>query len=234
MTAAEHDRHRDDVGAYLVGALPDDEARAYERHLETCHVCRDELEHLRPAVAVLPRSVPQFEPPPSLKASLMETVRAEAARKPARGGLRARFANVKPRVAWSLAAVVLAVAVAAGFGVAQLASNGGENPPSLAATVDQTRLGDASATFTPADGGRDGGTLNVQDFPRLKPGRTYQAWTATGKTITRQPTFDVNVDGDGSVTLPGNLRNADAVLVTREPAGGSAAPTEQPLLRVDL
>lgn len=233
MTAAEHDRHRDDVGAYLLGALPEDEVRAYERHLETCHVCRDELEHLRPAVAVLPRSVPQFEPPPSLKESLMETVRAEAARTPARGGLRARFAGVKPRVAWGLAAVVIAIAVAAGFGVAQLASND-ESPPSLAATVDQTRLGDATASFTPADGGRDGGTLNVQDFPQLKPGRTYQAWTLSGKAITRQPTFEVNVDGDGSVTLPGNLQNADAVLVTREPAGGSPAPTEQPLLRVDL
>ena len=92
MSAAEHDRHRDDVGAYLLGALPDDEAARLRAHLETCHVCRDELEQLRPAVDALPRSVAQFEPPPSLKAALMETVEAEA-RRPARRHAPGRLAG---------------------------------------------------------------------------------------------------------------------------------------------
>jgi anti-sigma-K factor RskA len=234
MSAAEHDRHRDDVGAYLLGALPDDELRAFEAHLETCHVCRDELEQLGPAVHMLPRSVPQFEPPPSLKAALMETVEAEARRargKSARRGWLPRLE--RPRMAWGIAAVVLALAVAAGFGVAQLGShdNAGRT---LAATVDQTRLGKATASLTLDDGGKDGGVLHVTSAPRPGRGQTYQAWIARGKAITPAPTFGVGADGDGAVALPASLEGVDAVLVTREPTGGSTIPSETPVMRVDL
>ena len=64
--------------AYLLGALTDLERQAFERHIATCGLCRDELERLRPAANALPRSVEQLAPPPSLKASLMEVVEREA------------------------------------------------------------------------------------------------------------------------------------------------------------
>lgn len=234
MTAAEHDRHRDDVGAYLLGALPDDELRSFEAHLATCHVCRDELERLSPAVHALPRAVSQFEPPPSLKAALMETVEAEARRdrgKPARRGWLTRLG--RPRMAWGIAAVVLALAVAAGFGVAQLTSSD-QGTTTLAATVDQTRLGNATASLTLDDGGKDGGVLHVVGAPRPRAGSTYQTWIARGKRVAPAPTFGVGPGGDGEVRLPDDLQGVDAVLVTREPRGGSVVPSETPVMRVDL
>jgi hypothetical protein len=240
MTAAEHDRHRDDVGPYLLGALPDDEARAFEAHLRTCHVCRDELEHLRVAAHVLPRSVPQFEPPPSLKAALMETVEAEARQAqgaPARGqrwrGWLDGLTHMRPRVALTAAAVVVALAVVAGFGVAQLVSDD-QSGRELAATVDHGRIPAGRAKLTVDGNGHGGGILQVRRFPQLRPGRTYQAWVDRGGKISPQPTFEVRADGSGVVALPTDLRDVDAVLVTRERQGGSQTPSEQPVMRVNL
>ena len=43
-----------------------------------------------------------------------------------------------------------------------------------------------------------------------------------------------SVDGTAEAAVPGPLDDADAVLVTREPRGGSQHPTSLPLLRADL
>ncbi len=45
----------DAVGAYLLDALPDDERRAFERHLATCEACQQEARQLAPIVGLLPR-----------------------------------------------------------------------------------------------------------------------------------------------------------------------------------
>jgi hypothetical protein len=41
-------------------------------------------------------------------------------------------------------------------------------------------------------------------------------------------------NGVGEVALPADLHGAKAVLVTREPPGGSRAPSEAPVLQVRL
>src|SRR5918999_679796 len=66
MTARDHASYREDIGAYLLGALTDLERQAFERHMAGCAECRDELERLRPGADALPRSVEQVEPPPGL------------------------------------------------------------------------------------------------------------------------------------------------------------------------
>lgn len=236
MSAAAHDRHRDDVGVYLLAALGEDETRAFEEHLGTCHVCRDELERLRTASDMLPHGVPQYQAPPRVKEEVMAAVAAEAdatsAPRERREGLRAAWRR-RPRVAWAVAAAVAAIAVASGVGIAELSSES-DAPRTLAATIDRDRLGDATAKLTVEDDGSAGATLEVAGFPNLRPGRTYMAWVARGARMSPQPTFDVDATGSGTVVLPADLRAADAVLVTREPQGGSPAPSERPLMRVDL
>jgi hypothetical protein len=44
----------------------------------------------------------------------------------------------------------------------------------------------------------------------------------------------VDRSGSGAAAVPESLDDGDAVMVTREPRGGSEAPTEAPLLRVDV
>jgi Anti-sigma-K factor rskA/Putative zinc-finger len=236
LSARDHTSYRDDLGAYLLGALTDLERQAFERHLAGCAECRGELERLRPAADALPRSVQQVEPPPSLKASLMEVVEREArdhAGEPARRrrALRLRLpslAGLRP----ALVAATLALGLIAGFGVAQL--GGDDDSRTVVATVDQSRLPQASGRLQISGDGEDGAILRVQGMPSPGGERVYQAWVQRDGTVVPQPTFEVGEDGGGAVAVPDDLSDAEAVLVTREARGGARAPSESPVLRVPL
>ncbi len=232
MTAGDHTTFRDEVGAYLLGALSDAERASFEGHLVDCAECRHEVERLRPAADLLPRSVEQVEPPPSLKRSLMEVVEQEAnerdgapsvARTPMGERLRGWLAgSLRPALVG--AAVVLAVAV--GFGIGQL--GGGDEGRTVVAS---TSLPDASGSLKVHD---DDAVLEVRGMPTLKEGQVYQAWVQRDGMVEPEPTFEVGDDGRGTVAVPEDLSDADAVMVTREPRGGSRAPTEEPVMTVAL
>jgi anti-sigma-K factor RskA len=237
MSTRDHASYEEEIGAYLLGALTDLERQAFERHLSGCGECRDELERLRPAADLLPRSVEQVEPPPSLKASLMEIVeresRAGAEAKPEsrRDSRRAPFwQRLAPRMG-ALVAAALLLGVAAGIGLGSL---GGDGSRTVVATVDEARLPQASGTLKIEDDGDDGAILRVQGMPALEGERVYQAWVQRDGRVVPQPTFEVGEDGGGAVAVPDDLSDAEAVLVTREARGGARAPTEKPILSVPL
>ena len=248
MTSRDHTTYRDDVGAYLLGALNDLERQAFESHAASCDDCRQEVERLRPAVGALPRTVEQVEPPPGLKRSLMEVVEREARERhareapvlapevPARAAraplplgerLRRLFDPVRPGMA--LAAVTLALL--ADFGVAQLI---GGDTRTVVAEVDETRIAGASARLSVEGDGEDGGTLRVDGLPPPAAGQVYQTWIQRDGKVVPQPTFEVGEDGAGAVPVTADLSDADAVLVTREPRGGARTPSEPPVLSAPL
>ena len=238
MTARDHTAYRDEIGAYLLGALTDLERQAFEHHLESCPQCRDEIEQLRPAAESLPHSVEQVEPPPGLRTSLMEVVAKEARERPGatapRRSLRERLLPaglIRP----ALAGAALAVGLLAGFGVAQLGQDEGEQVRTFAATVDDQRLPTADGNVKVEGDGENGAILRLTGMPSLGGERVYQAWVQRSDgTFAPQPTFEVGEDGNGAVAIPDDLSDAEGVLVTREPRGGSTAPSEQPLLNVTL
>ena len=238
MSAAEHKRFEGDIGAFLLGALTADEHDAFERHVATCHVCQDELERLRGAADALPRAVEQFEPPPSLKAAIMEQVQAEApaaAPVPRRSlAERLGLAGGMPRLSPALAAGVCALVVlvgAAGYGIAELRGGGGGEPArTVEAAVDATRIGDARATLVVPDEGGDA-QLRVAAMPQPRPGQIYEVWYQRGDRIEPGPLFSVDRNGNGVAAVPGDLDGVTAILVTRERAGGARVPSEQPVVR---
>jgi anti-sigma-K factor RskA len=239
MSTPEHSRHQEDVGVYLLGAMSDAEAQAFERHMAHCPSCRDEIERLRPAADALPRAVEQLAPPPTLKASLMEVVEREAegrADEPARPARPRRSLAERLRALPGLRPVLvagaLALGVAAGFGVARLSQE--DESRTVVATVDERRIPEASARLQLQGGGDDGAILRVQGMPPLKPNRVYQAWVLRDGTIVPQPTFEVSDNGGGAVAIPEDLSDAEQVLVTREQRGGARAPSEEPILAVRL
>jgi anti-sigma-K factor RskA len=239
MSTPEHSRHQEDVGVYLLGAMSDAEAQAFERHMAHCPSCRDEIERLRPAADALPRAVEQLAPPPTLKASLMEVVEREAegrADEPARPARPRRSLAERLRALPGLRPVLvagaLALGVAAGFGVARLSQE--DESRTVVATVDERRIPEASARLQLQGGGDDGAILRVQGMPTLKPNRVYQAWVLRDGTIVPQPTFEVSDNGGGAVAIPEDLSDAEQVLVTREQRGGARAPSEEPILAVRL
>jgi anti-sigma-K factor RskA len=71
--------HRDDAGAWVLGALPDDERDRFAAHLTGCQNCRQEVAELQMVADTLPLAAPQIAPPPELKQRIMAAVRAEAA-----------------------------------------------------------------------------------------------------------------------------------------------------------
>ena len=246
MSVERHEIHEQSIGAYLLGALDEMEARHFEAHLEECNLCRDEVERLRPAVDVLPRSVPPLAAPPSLKASLMaeiETDLRERGELPARPGiltrLRERFAvtggslaGMRPAVAWVSAVFVLLVGGVAGFAISQGTSDSG--PETLAATVDASNIPGSSGSLV-VPGEKDGGAiLRVHGMPTLDSKSVYQVWVQRdGETIS-QSLFSVGMDGTGSAAVSEDLEGADAVMVTREQAGGARAPSGDPIITVPL
>jgi anti-sigma-K factor RskA len=237
--ARDHERYADDVGAYLLGALPQIEREAFERHLMGCAACRDEVERLRPAVDALPRSVPQVAPPPTLKTSLMEAIERELGtappeqRRDPRSRLRAWFeglGGMRPGLAWGMAALLLAIGGLAGFGLSSL---GGGGTRAVPARVDATRVPGARASlWVPPH--RGGAILRVQGLPTLPRGRVYEVWLQRDGAFLPESTFQVDRRGTGAAAVPEDLRGASAVLVTREPRGGSRAPTEAPIVSARL
>ena len=232
-TRSDHTRYRDDIGAYLLGALNDLERQAFERHLAGCGDCQEELERLRPAADALPGSVQQMEPPPRLKASLMEVVEheADAAQQPAaragrrRPGFMSRAARrrfMRP----ALVGAVLLIGLVIGFAVAQL---GGDETRTVAATVD--RAMPESGGSLRIDGDR--ATLRLHDMPELGGARVYQVWLQHGDRMVPARTFEVGRSGTGRVELQ-DVGDADGVYVTREARGGAQVPSEDPIVSVPL
>jgi anti-sigma-K factor RskA len=235
MTGPDHMLYRDDAGAYLLGALGDEERRAYEVHLQLCPDCREEVERLRPAADAMPRSVEQLVPPPGLKTALMEEVARDARDRSTEPERPARRPRLRPRgglLRPALVGLALVLGALAGFGVAQL--TGEEETRTVAATVDKSRVPDARASLQVQGGGENGAILRVQGLPSLRGRRVYQVWVQRGKAFEPQPTFEVRPNGAGAVAVPDDVSDAKAILVTREPRGGSTAPSEKPILAVPL
>jgi hypothetical protein len=234
VSTTEHDRHADDTGAYLLGALTELEQRAFERHLMACAACQQEMARLRPAAHAIAHGVEQFEPPPTLKRSLMDAVEAdarEAGGEPARSRRRRRLALPSlgirlPQLAGAAAALVL-VGAAIGFGVDRVT----REDSSARVVAAATRLPGTNAQLHVREGAD--ATLRVSGMPILRGGRVYEVWIQhDGVVRPAGALFAVHADGSGAAAIPHELEGGDRVMVTRERAGGVAQPTEAPVIAV--
>lgn len=221
----DHAEHAENVGAYLLGALPALEAELFERHVMGCASCRDELERLRPAADALSRAVPQFPASPELKASIMAEVQAERAARPRRH----RLPRMRPAMAWVCAAVILLVGVLAGYGVSAL--DGDDDPRIVAAQIDDARLPDAGATLLAAADDDGAAVLSVNGLPPAAGDQVYVVWVQRGSEVIFESSFNPRPDGSAKAGLE-SLEGVDRVMVTRERSPGVSAPSEEPVISV--
>jgi anti-sigma-K factor RskA len=227
MSENGHERHRDELAAYLLGALEPGEAAELERHLAGCEVCRTELEWLRPAIQLLPESAPRVEPPEELRRRLMEQVRSEAESAPApRRARRRRIGAWSLRPVAGLAALVLVVAAVAAYAIGSGDSGGGNTTTVVA----------GNSPGVVAEVVRDGGsgTLHLANLRQLPSDKVLQAWVERdGRVVSAKTLFVPNQDGTASATID-DMKGVKTVMVTAEPRGGSVQPTSPPIVSVSI
>jgi anti-sigma-K factor RskA len=231
------ERH-DDLAAYALGALPAPEIERLEAHLASCPSCTERLRWLQPAVDLVPATVTQYEPPPGLKASLMETVRAEAGEpapepEPAESGF-ARWRNktretlfgagsLRPALA-GLAVLCLVVVGVAGY------SLGGGDSTEYEVVPQTSKLASAGQLTV-----EDGNAMLVVDrMANLDSDEVYQVWIEHDGQVSPSEIFVVDNSGHGSVAIPGLPEETDGIMITREPKGGSQTPSSEPMLVAEV
>ena len=232
-------RFADATGAWVLGALDDDEAHAFAAHLETCTDCRCEVAELRVPAGLLGLGAPQVTPSPQLRERIMATVRAEASLLAAAGAEadRVPVAAAPARRRWwtgrgALGAGAGALAVAACAAVvAIVVAGGGGNDRTRTLTGSGNR--GATIEVRVDDGGH--AVLRLSRLPAPPSGRVYEAWIV--RHGTARPThalFGVRPDGEAQVEIPEKVSGAERLMVTDEPAGGSAVPSGRVVANADL
>jgi anti-sigma-K factor RskA len=221
-----------DAAAYVLGALAPDEARAFRHHLESCVVCRDEVEAFERVVDALPAAVEQYRAPAALRGRVLGAAGgqgwAATASAPAiRSRLAARLAGLPARWlaagAAGLGAAVAAVAIA-------LAGAGGASTHMIAAKV----AGPGRAELMMTGGHAE---LLLRHFPAPPRGEVYEVWIERGNgvPIATRTLFTVTANGDADVGVAGPMSGVTKVMVTPERAGGTRIPSHPPVVvaRVD-
>jgi Anti-sigma-K factor rskA/Putative zinc-finger len=221
----DHERLREDLAGYALGALTEPEAERLEAHLGECEQCLAELRWLGSGVDVIAAGVEPRRPPRRLRRRLLATVRAEASE----GGRR--WAGWTTGARPALAAAAVAVVLVAGAVGYALRDGGGSDAVTVAAEATELAPAGAEAELVRADGAA---MLAVSGLPRLEGGDVYQAWVRVGEAIEPSSTFVLDHSGEGVAAIPEPLDGADEVMVTREPRGGSERPSTRPLLRAPL
>lgn len=192
-------------------------------HLDGCTDCETYLRWLMPATGVLAESVPGKTPPDDLKQKVMTEVRAGAAKSElARAGSRRRVAP--PR--WALASAAVTAVLAAAVAVSGIDS--GSDPRTLGLSM---ATGGIAGELV-IEG--DEGILHLQGMKQPPEGRVYQAWLRDGQRLVPSSVFAVNRGGAADAAITEGVDDADELLVTLEPDGGSAEPTGRPRLAVTL
>lgn len=211
------------LAAYALDALEDDERERFERHLEECDECSEQLALLREPVAALAYAVEGPAPPEALRGRIIEGARAE----PRAPVIRIRRRN------WPLAAV-------AGFAAAAacLAIGLGIWANSLSNSLDRERsakwsakplIGADGSLLVATDGRAALVVCGLADAPSAK---TYEAWVITGETPQPAGLFRGGT-GCRPVVLTERVPNRATVAVTLEQAGGATSPTLPILFRAE-
>jgi anti-sigma-K factor RskA len=193
----------DDVEAYVLGALDEADRKSFEHHLEDCPSCPLEVASYIPILSAL-RDAPLPTAPPF--------------RLPSKPLFRL------PRTLYPFAAAVaLAIAGVGGAAVQRVISSDMVTVAAMGVTsVEEVRLrGDGVIGRAIVGQARRRTAFVVAGLPEAGPDRVYQVWVTNG-TTSSAGMLHRSIQGYEILVIPGDvLRGAKAIMVTREPSGGS-------------
>jgi anti-sigma factor RsiW len=213
------------AGAYALDAIDDLDRARFEQHLAGCPACTGEVTELIETVGALTEATDEA-PPAALRTAVLARVNDTPQLRPA----KPRRPTHRRRWLVAAAAVVaLGGAGAVGYAIADRSATGTGEAQRIAAVLDAP---DARTQSAAADGGRvtvvaagslDEAVAVLTDLPAPGAGHTYQLWLIRDR-VPRS--VGVLAAGRTEATeLIGGVRGAQALGVSREPAGGAATPT---------
>ena len=243
------------TGAYAVHALPDAERAEFERHLEACDSCAQEVRELTATAQRLGLAVSTSAPPEMRERVLRQisTVRQEPPRLPGvprpGGGGPGRRVRAVPRFA--LAACLAAAAAFGGVAVwqhqsAQDAREQAEqsrqqsselarllSAPDARTTGSSALPGGATASVV-VSREQDRAAFLASGLDRPPRGKVYELWFSEDGSMRPAGLMDPSAGDGDAMLMDGSVGGASAMGITVEPAGGSKQPTSAPVALMKL
>lgn len=235
------------IGAYALRALPHAEEAAFENHLAGCASCRRAADELTSTAALL-AAAESLTPPAALRRRVLAEIPSVRQDRPSPGAPRPPR---RPQQGLRLA-VALCVAAAVALGgvagwqhteadtarlqLAEVRSGTAALEDVLAApdsTISTEDLPDGATASVIASRSQGLAAFIASGLPSLTEGQVYELWYA--KSGQYRPAGLLPASGGRQAhILEGPLKEATAVCITVEPAGGSPQPTTDPLAYIHV
>jgi anti-sigma-K factor RskA len=217
------------IAGQALYALSDEDSERVALHAAECEQCRRRLREAEAIAASLAYAVPALAPPPDLRDRVLAAVEPVVSAPPA---VPAAAPGERPRrphrAGWwpRLSVVAMPVLAAAVIGLLVWNFSLRGDLDSLTGNLQRghaVRLGNVGTVITKAGGSS---TLYAS-IVRAPAGKTYEAWVIHGKTAVPAGLFEGG--GELILTLTKPAQPGDVIAITIEPAGGTKAPTTNPI-----
>ena len=233
-------------GAYAVDALDDLERARFERHLDLCASCREEVASLQASATQL-GDLTATTPPPALRASILDEIR-HVRPLPPETPSPAHTAEPAPRkdrrrTPWRTLLVAACLAGVVGAGAAVVSQVIGDETTQTLSVADRVLAApDARSVSAALPGGATArvvhsisegkAVLVASGMPQAPAGKIYELWlqNPAGDMIPA----GLMEGGDAKLVFDGDASRATAAGITVEPAGGSEQPTSAPIALFDF
>ncbi|MDQ3957011.1 MAG: anti-sigma factor [Actinomycetota bacterium] len=232
-----HEEVRSLIASYVLGAVPEDEAREVRSHIMSCDECMQEAEGYSGTVSSLALAVEEEKLPRGFADAVLAKVAEE------RPGVRPEPAPARRGWGFRLVAGVAALGVVASIvlGAAFFAQREElerfESAVPQLIHVEGLRLagsGGAVARLVPT---AEGAAFFATGLDEAPDRHTYQLWIMEcadpSDMSTCEPTSVGTFDVSGGIAIletTTSLKDYDRAAVTVEPDGGSPAPTTLPVI----
>lgn len=192
---------QDQAALYVLGSLEAEEARAFEKALQSNEELRRFVREIREAWADVGQATPQHRPPADLKQRVLREIALE--KQSPSGSERAPTARV-PWLPWSIAALFMALCGMLAVDRARLQREGADVLSQVtfitlgAPSPDQPTNANVTVAWRAE---QQSGVITINHLPPPGPGRDYQLWAVDASHTDPVNAGLLHVNADGTSTI---------------------------------